>query len=71
MSNGEICCAAGVCCPPAQARKQYAELLCAAIGCDEQTAQKAADWAHDNFDHLPKGHGLEAIIAYVSSHAKG
>lgn len=58
MSNGEYCCAIGVCCPPASA-KQRTELA-KMIRVDYpqvpmQYAEQAAEWILKNFDLAPPG----------------
>lgn len=58
MSNGEYCCAIGVCCPPESA-KQRTELA-KMIRVDYpqvpmQYAEQAAEWMLKNFDLSPVG----------------
>ena len=50
MSNGEVCCILGVCCPPAAAREKLSVEIEKAGGCDADTSRKCADWLLDTFD---------------------
>ena len=55
MSNGEVCCILGVCCPPAAAREKLSVEIEKVAGCDAETSRKCADWLLDTFDFAPKG----------------
>lgn len=57
MSNGEFCCAVGICCPPASATRRSALVneLMHGTGCAEPEMLKVADWLIANVDLLPKG----------------
>jgi len=57
MSNGEFCCAIGLCCPPESATRRSALIreLAHGTGEAEAVAEKFADWLIDNVDMLPKG----------------
>jgi len=74
MSNGEFCCAVGICCPPASIRRRQALVneLVHGTGCDEKDMVKAADWLIDNVDMLPKGSvNVQAIVSAMASKAGG
>lgn len=57
MSNGEFCCAVGICCPP-KSPQQRAALVSEAMhgtGLDQASAEKVADWMMRDYDLAPKG----------------
>ncbi len=65
MSNGEFCCAIGLCCPPASAQRRASLINELSHGTPAQSLQDAnvtayaiehvADWLIANVDMLPKG----------------
>lgn len=68
MSNGEFCCAIGVCCPPDSVERRNALVneLAYGIGADaaEPTLGLIADWLIANVDMAPKGTlNLEQVAA--------
>lgn len=63
MSNGEICCILGICCPPAAAREKLVTELQKATGYDRDGCEKAADFINERFALAPKS--MEAVIADV------
>lgn len=55
MANGsEVCCALGICCPPARAEEALAREMVKG-GLSDESAKQAAKWVHDKFDLAPKG----------------
>lgn len=69
MSNGEACCALGICCPPAS-EAQVAALsneLAHSTQWDKSTCDVVAQAITDNYDLMPKGscESLKAAIAEV------
>lgn len=54
MSNGEVCCIVGVCCPPARAKARLALELTKDCGCDTTIADKVADYIFERFALAPK-----------------
>lgn len=57
MSNGEFCCAIGLCCPPASPTRRAALVneLVHGTGLSEVDAGLVADWLIANVDLAPKG----------------
>ncbi len=58
MSNGEFCCAIGLCCPPASAARRSAlinELTHGTNDVGPAALEQIADWLIENVDMLPKG----------------
>jgi hypothetical protein len=62
MSNGEFCCAIGLCCPPASASRRSALINELAHGLEAQMSGiddgflgHVADWLIANVDMAPKG----------------
>ena len=57
MSNGEFCCAIGLCCPPESIERRSALVheLAGGTGCDAAEMEKVADWLIAHVDILPKG----------------
>ena len=66
MSNGEFCCAIGVCCPPASTARRMALVneLVHGTGCEAAEMQKVADWLIDNVDMMPVG-TLQPLVAAI------
>ncbi len=81
MSNGEVCCILGICCPPDAARAKLAEQLGRSMAATRGTvvspsggvptayAEAAADYVLSNFDLAPKG-TLQPLVDYIVSHVK-
>ncbi len=64
MSNGEVCCILGICCPPAEARVKLVSELQKASGYDQDGCQKIADFLEERFVFAPKSFGpvIEEIV---------
>jgi hypothetical protein len=74
MSNGEVCCILGVCCPPERRRDVLAASLVRDVGCDQKDAVEIADWVVERFDLAPRGTLdplIEAISEMARKHPKG
>lgn len=82
MSNGEFCCAIGLCCPPASAARRSAlanELLHAAPAMGHEIASAAAGWLIENHEMVPKGvlvaggplHRSRGRLVLIASLAEG
>ena len=69
MSNGEVCCILGVCCPPAAAKEKLATELQRIGGGDKATHAACAAWILDTFDLAPKG-SLELFKSEIARMAK-
>ena len=69
MSNGEVCCILGVCCPPEQREDEAVTVLARDMGIPEEHARAAFCWFDERFDFAPKGL-LQPLIDYVAQHAK-
>ena len=67
MSNGEVCCILGVCCPPASRRVKLISALetDAALGRDE--ADRAADWI---IEHITPEKMLLAIKSELAKRSE-
>ena len=60
MSNGQQCCAAGVCCPPSSPKQREAlaammEMITTQFYVSPDHTKQIADWLLDHFDIGPKG----------------
>jgi glycine cleavage system protein P-like pyridoxal-binding family len=74
MSNGEFCCAIGLCCPPASASRRSALINELSHGTGESHAamEKVADWLIANVEMLPKGSvDLPAIAELMRKQSGG
>lgn len=67
MSNGEVCCILGLCCPPAAARTALVKELVKASGAETAYAEKCADYVLEHFDLAPHG-SLQAFKDYAVTH---
>jgi hypothetical protein len=68
MSNGEVCCILGICCPPAEAAaKLSAEFV--KLGAPKEYADKCASYVKTTFDLAPAGM-LAPLTDYIASHVK-
>lgn len=66
MSNGQRCCALGVCCPP-DSDSQRAGLVAEAehaLGSLTPTAENVVNWIMSEYDVVPKGVGEAIVNAY-------
>lgn len=63
MSNGEVCCILGICCPPAQARSKMVSEFQKVSGYDADGCEKIADFLLDRFTFAPKS--FEHVIADI------
>ena len=69
MSNGEVCCLLGVCCPPASRRVRAVAVISADTGLSTAEAEKAFDWFDVRFDFAAKG-TLQPLIDDIVKQAK-
>lgn len=69
MSNGEVCCILGICCPPAQVRPKLIAELQKVSGYDDDACGKAADFLLTRFDFAPKGM-IQPLIDMVAAMAR-
>lgn len=71
MSNGEVCCIVGVCCPPARAKARLALELVKDCGCDETTADTVAGYVFERFALAPKSLQpfVDEIVLMARAHA--
>lgn len=55
MSNGEVCCILGVCCPPESAEQiqSMADTMAKETGLEPETCTHAAKWVLSNYDLAP------------------
>lgn len=72
MSNGEVCCILGVCCPPAARRQSAVDHLKTECGCSEEMAGKVFDWFDDRVAFAPKEfqETIDKITHLAKRHAK-
>ena len=71
MSNGEVCCILGVCCPPAEARVKLVSEFQKVSGYDADGCEKIVAFLDDRFDFAPKGTVqplIDAIAAMARAH---
>lgn len=54
MSNGEVCCILGVCCPPAAQREKVKASLLSEMDITEADAERVAEWfvAHVSLEKM-------------------
>lgn len=69
MSNGEVCCILGVCCPPAEARAKMVSEFQKVSGYDADGCEKIAAFLEERFDFAPKG-TIAPLIEKVSDMAR-
>ena len=71
MSNGEVCCILGVCCPPSSAvrRASFVSHVVAEVGMDPAHAEKMVDWLDVRFDFAPKG-TMQPLIDAIAGHVR-
>ncbi len=73
MSNGEVCCILGICCPPAEARVKLVSELQKASDYDQAGCEKIAAFIEERFDFAPKGTVqplIDKIAEMVKHHDK-
>lgn len=63
MSNGEVCCILGICCPPAAARVRLIAEFQKVSGYDGDGCEKIADFLLDRVALAPKS--LEPVIQEI------
>ena len=73
MSNGEVCCLLGVCCPPASVkrRSKVSAVLAREIGLEISTAEQVLDWFDSRVDFAPKGSAslhTDAVVQMARAH---
>lgn len=79
MSNGEVCCILGICCPPAEARAKLIQQFkaaavttsnaSAAVNMSDGHLEACADYVLNTFDLAPKG-TLSPLVDYIKAHVK-
>ncbi len=72
MSNGEVCCILGICCPPDEARQKLIdEMLKRSVMTlgSKPDVEAHADYILETFDLAPKGL-LQPLVDYVALHAR-
>lgn len=69
MSNGEVCCILGVCCPPAKRRGTMIAHLAADTGVSTAHAEAAVDWVLERFDLGPKGF-VTPLVRHIAEQAR-
>lgn len=67
MPDPRICCAAGICCDPPEARSATIDILTEA-GVDSKDVEAVADWMKSNKIVLFDGTTAEAIKNMIDSH---
>ena len=71
MSNGEVCCILGVCCPPTEQRAAIVKALVRDTAMNEETAEDAAEWIMRTVDLAPKG-SLDALkVSFAQTKHQG
>lgn len=69
MSNGEVCCILGVCCPPAERKIKVSPILEADLGLTATQAEAVWDWFDSRVDFAPKGL-VQPLIDHVADQAR-
>ncbi len=77
MSDGEFCCAVGLCCPPASATRKASLIHELSLGMQERshtphadTLEHVADWLIENVDMAPKGSlDLSKVVDAMKAHS--
>lgn len=66
MSNGQRCCALGVCCPPDSDEQRAAlrEELAHQLGGDPMDYAQLVEFVTSEYDLVPKGVGAAIVYAY-------
>jgi hypothetical protein len=67
MSNGEVCCILGVCCPPAQRRVKVFQAMSETLNLTPADADAVTDWF---IDHVTPQKMTDAMHAELAKHAK-
>lgn len=71
MSNGEVCCILGVCCPPAARKQKVASALALDLSLSETDALAIFEWFDSRVDFGPKGTiqpAIDAVAALARQH---
>ncbi len=70
MSNGEVCCILGVCCPPAAARAKMISEFQKVSGYDADGCEKIADFLIERFAFAPKSMepAIQEIVRLARKH---
>jgi len=71
MSNGEVCCILGVCCPPAERKQKVVKAMADDLSISETAAVAAFEWFASRVDFVPKGTGqpgIDAVAAMARAH---
>jgi hypothetical protein len=69
MSNGEVCCILGVCCPPEERRERAVTQIANETGTTATDAGVVFDWFDSRFDFAPKGM-LQPLIDRIAEDAR-
>lgn len=69
MSNGEVCCILGVCCPPDAQQAALSSALVKDQVCTPEYAEAVSAWLIARFDFAPRG-TVQPLIDYVVTHAR-
>lgn len=69
MSNGEVCCILGVCCPPVARRDKSIAKIAADTGLTITDASLVFDWFDVRFDFAKKG-TLQPLIDHIAASAR-
>ncbi len=71
MSNGEVCCILGICCPPESGAQENAltHEIIKDLGWELTEAQEMARWIVGRFDLAPRGL-LAPLLAEVADQAR-
>ena len=69
MSDGEVCCILGVCCPPAVRRERAVAQIANETGLMVVDAATVFDWFDARFDFAPKG-TIQGLIDQVAKDAR-
>lgn len=69
MSNGEVCCLLGVCCPPSARKPKASATMARDLGLTVDQASQAFDWFDSRFDFAPKG-TLQPLIDSIATMAR-
>lgn len=69
MSNGEVCCILGVCCPPDSRKTRVVPIMSSELGLTEDQAGAVFDWFDSRVDFAPKGL-VQPLIDHVADQAR-
>lgn len=70
MSNGEVCCILGICCPPAEAKAKMVSEFRKVSGYDADGCEKIADFLIERFAFAPKSMepAIQEIVRLARQH---